>query len=263
LDEVDQLGAREIVLVAQDLASYGKDRPGELGAGSIVPLVRAVADRVDRVRLLYLYPSDLTDDLIDAVLDSGVPYFDLSLQHVSKPLLRRMRRWGDGDRFLRRIADIREREPDAAFRSNFIVGYPGETEDDHDQLLRFVEEAQLDWCGFFAYSEEEGTYAATLDGSVDRHLMEQRLSELRELQDDITAARRDEWIGRRLEVLVDAPGVARSVREAPEIDGIVHVRHDEVVGEFALVQIVDALGPDLVAAGASADDDGVFETGAD
>ncbi|MGA1052901.1 MAG: 30S ribosomal protein S12 methylthiotransferase RimO [Ilumatobacteraceae bacterium] len=256
LGEVDQLGAREIVLVAQDLASYGKDRPDELGAGSIVPLVRAVAERVDRVRLLYLYPSDLTDELIDAVLDSGVPYFDLSLQHVSKPLLRRMRRWGDGDRFLRRIADIRDREPDAAFRSNFIVGYPGETEDDHDQLLRFVEQAQLDWCGFFAYSSEDGTYAATLDGAVDHHLVEQRLAELRELQDDITAARRDEWIGRNLEVLVDAPGSARSVREAPEIDGIVHVRQDEVVGSFVMVRIVDALGPDLVAAGASADDDG-------
>jgi ribosomal protein S12 methylthiotransferase len=113
------------------------------------------------VRLLYLYPSDLTDELIDAICDTGVPYFDLSLQHVSKPLLRRMRRWGDGDRFLRRIADIRDREPDAAFRSNFIVGYPGETEADHDQLLRFVEEAQLDWCGFFAYSPEDGTYAYT------------------------------------------------------------------------------------------------------
>ena len=123
------------MLVAQDLASYGKDVPDELGAGAIVPLVQAVAARVDRVRLLYLYPSDLTDALIDAICDSGVPYFDLSLQHVSKPLLRRMRRWGDGDRFLRRIDDIRAREPDAAFRSNFIVGYPGETERDHDQLL--------------------------------------------------------------------------------------------------------------------------------
>ena len=96
---------------------------------------------------------------------TGVPYFDLSLQHVSKPLLRRMRRWGDGDRFLRRIGDIRERQPDAAFRSNFIVGYPGETEEDHDQLLRFVEQAELDWCGFFAYSREEGTYALDLDGA--------------------------------------------------------------------------------------------------
>src|SRR5690606_10758973 len=127
-----QLGAREIVLVAQDLASYGKDRPDELGAGSIVPLVRAVTERTRRggegwVRLLYLYPSDLSDELIDAILATGVPYFDLSLQHVSKPLLRRMRRWGDGERFLQRIGDIREVAPEAAFRSNFIVGYPGET----------------------------------------------------------------------------------------------------------------------------------------
>ena len=135
LDEVEQLQAREIVLIAQDLASYGKDRPDELGAGSIVPLVRQVSAMVDRTRLLYLYPSDLSDDLIDAICDSGVPYFDLSLQHVSKPLLRRMRRWGDGQRFLDRIADIRRREPDAAFRSNFIVGYPGETEEDTTSCL--------------------------------------------------------------------------------------------------------------------------------
>ena len=249
LTEVDELQAREVVLVAQDLAAYGRDRPDELGNGSIVALVNAVAERADWVRLLYLYPSDLTDALIDAICATGVPYFDLSLQHVSKPLLRRMRRWGDGDRFLRRIGDIRDREPDAAFRSNFIVGYPGETEADHDQLLRFVEEAQLDWCGFFAYSPEEGTHAYTLDGAVDRGLMHQRLAELRELQDDVTAARRDQMIGRTVEVLVDAPGVARSMREAPEIDGIIHVSHDVPVGEFAEVDIVDALGPDLVAAG--------------
>jgi ribosomal protein S12 methylthiotransferase len=255
LREVDELAAREIVLVAQDLASYGKDVPAELGAGSIVPLVRAVAERTDRVRLLYLYPSDLSDALIDAICDTGVPYFDLSLQHVSKPLLRRMRRWGDGDRFLRRIADIRDREPDAAFRSNFIVGYPGETERDHDQLLRFVEEADLDWCGFFAYSREDGTYAADLDGQVPAGLMAERLAELTELQDEITARRRDALIGRTIEVLVDAPGIGRSHRESPEIDGVVHVGHDLGVGVVAQVQIVDALGPDLVAAGAIAPDD--------
>jgi ribosomal protein S12 methylthiotransferase len=169
---------------------------------------------------------------------------------VSKPLLRRMRRWGDGGRFLRRIADIRRRQPGAAFRSNFIVGYPGETEHDHDQLLRFVEEAQLDWCGFFAFSREDGTYAAGLDGVVADGLVADRLGELTELQDAITASRRDELIGHEVRVLVDAPGVGRTHREAPEIDGVVHVGHDLVVGEFADVVIVDALGPDLIAAGA-------------
>ena len=247
LNEVEQLEAQEIVLVAQDLASYGKDRPDELGAGSIVPLVRAVSAKAAWTRLLYLYPSDLSDDLIDAICDTGVPYFDLSLQHVSKPLLRRMRRWGDGSRFLQRIADIREREPQAAFRSNFIVGYPGETEEDHDQLLSFVEEAQLDWCGFFAYSPEEGTYAMSLDGAVETTLMHERLAELREMQDDITARRRDDLIGDTVRVLVDSTAEARSTREAPEIDGVIEVPAHLAVGQFHDVRIVDAMGPDLVA----------------
>ena len=250
LAEVDELAAAEIILVAQDLASYGKDRPDELGAGAIVPLVRAVGERVPRVRLLYLYPSDLSDELIDVVSESSVPYFDLSLQHVSKPLLRRMRRWGDGDRFLRRIADIRARRPDAAFRSNFIVGYPGETEDDHDELLRFVAAAQLDWCGFFAYSREDGTYAAGLDDQVPTDLVAARLGELTELQDAITSARRDELIGTSVEVLVDRPGIGRSHREAPEIDGVILVDPTLAAGMFADVAIVDALGSDLIAAGA-------------
>ena len=203
------------MLIAQDLASYGKDRP---------------------------------DELIDVICGvTGVPYFDLSLQHVSKPLLRRMRRWGDGERFLQRIGDIRRREPDAAFRSNFIVGYPGETEADHDQLLAFVEDAQLDWCGFFAYSPEDGTYAKDLDGVVPRGLMDDRLAELRELQDEITARRSDDRIGSTVRVLVDAPGEARSTREAPEIDGVIEVPHSLAVGQFHEVRVVDAMGPDCVA----------------
>jgi ribosomal protein S12 methylthiotransferase len=254
LHEVDELGAKEIVLIAQDLASYGKDRPSELGAGSIVPLVRAVAAKVKRTRLLYLYPSDLSDELIAAILDTGVPYFDLSLQHVSKTHLRRMRRWGDGERFLKRINDIRALSPDAAFRSNFIVGYPGETEEDHDQLLRFVEDAQLDWCGFFTFSPEEGTHAVTLPDHVPTELMNERIAELREMQDNITAVRRDALIGRTVEVLVDEVGIGRTHWEAPSIDGIVHVSRDLPVGEFANVMIVDAMGPDLVAEGSSVED---------
>jgi ribosomal protein S12 methylthiotransferase len=236
---------REIVLVAQDLASYGRDQGH--GERAIVPLVQAVAERTDRVRLLYLYPSDLTPALVDAVLATGVPYFDLSLQHVSRPLLRRMRRWGDGDRFLGRIDEIRARAPEAAFRSNFIVGYPGETEADHDALLAFVHAAQLDWCGFFAYSAEAGTYAAGLDGVVPDALVRERLDELTELQDAITATRRDALIGATVEVLVDEPGTARGHREAPEIDGVVLVPDHLTPGTMATVRIVDALGPDLMA----------------
>ncbi len=245
LAEVDALGAAEIVLVAQDLAAFGRDQGR--GERRIVELVGAVAERVERVRLLYLYPSDLTDPLIEAILATGVPYFDLSLQHASAPLLRRMRRWGDGDRFGARIERIRAAEPGAAFRSSFIVGYPGETEADHDRLLAFVAEASLDWCGFFAYSAEEGTYAAGLDGAVPAGLVAERLAELRELQDGITAARRDDLLGSVVEVLVDAPGEGRTYREAPEIDGIVQVPATLPVGSLTDVVVTGALGPDLVA----------------
>jgi len=247
LTEVEQLEVREVVLIAQDLASYGKDRPDELGAGSIVQLVRDVAAMADWVRLLYLYPSDLSDELIDAILDTGVPYFDLSLQHASKEHLRRMKRWGDGPRFLERIARIRTLSPNAAFRSNFIVGYPGETEEDHDQLLSFVRDAQLDWCGFFAFSPEDGTHALTLPNRVEEGLMNERLAELRELQDNISAERRDLLLGETIEVLVDEPGIARSFREAPEIDGVVQVPEHLEVGRFHTVVVEQVFGPDLIA----------------
>ena len=246
LTEVEQLDAAEVVLVAQDLASYGRDQ-GQ-GERRIVPLVEAVSERAARTRLLYLFPSDLNDTLIDAICATGVPYFDLSLQHVSARLLRRMRRWGDGERFLARIEAIRRREPEAAFRSNFIVGYPTETEEDHDLLLRFVEEAQLDWCGFFAYSEEAGTYSSTLEGKVDEGLRSERLAELGELQDSITARRRELLVGRQVDVLVDEPGVGRTHREAPEIDGVVHVPAGLSAGTFAEVTVTAAAGYDLEAA---------------
>jgi len=259
LAEVDSLGAAEVVLVAQDLASYGRD----LGRhGDIVPLVRAVAAKVPRTRLLYLYPSELTDGLIEAMGETACPYFDLSLQHASKAHLRRMRRWGDGSRFLARIEAIRWREPEAAFRSSFIVGYPGETEADHDELLRFLEEAQLDWAGFFAFSPEEGTHAAGMADQVPPALVAERLLECGELQDGITARRRAALIGSTTTVLVDRAGVGRSHREAPEIDGIIRLpevtspdaggycagaHHAGAHGRFVEVEITGAEGPDLEA----------------
>jgi ribosomal protein S12 methylthiotransferase len=243
LAEVDGLEVEEVVLVAQDLASYGKD----LGSRAIEGLVTSVAHRVSRVRLLYLYPSDLTDGLIDVIGDTGCPYFDLSLQHVSRPHLRRMRRWGDGDRFLARIERIRRAYPDAALRSSFIVGYPGETEEDHDQLLGFLEQADLDWAGFFSFSLEEGTFAESLPDRVPDSLVAERLLECAELQDGITAGRRRAVIGEEVRVLVDEPGVARSHREAPEIDGIIGVDPGLATGTWIDVRVTGAEGPDLAA----------------
>ncbi len=265
---------KEVVLVAQDLASYGRDRTrsvvcagGEArtagsgartaggrartaGSGArptpLVALVGAVAGMVPRTRLLYLYPSGLTGELVDAVLATGVPYFDLSLQHVSKPLLARMRRWGDGERFLDRIVAIRRAAPDATFRSSFIVGYPGETEADHDALLEFLAEAQLDWAGFFPFSKEEGTFAAGLGAQVPEGLALERLRECAEVQDAVTAGRRDGLVGEVREVLVDASGRGRTVHEAPEIDGVVRVPEALPVGTMVDVMLTESLGTDLV-----------------
>ena len=254
LDEVEALGdgVREIVLVAQDLASYGLDRTAPQRVARpkgtprpIVELIRAVAGRVERVRLLYLYPSALDNELVDTIVETGVPYFDLSLQHVSRPLVERMRRWGDGGRFLDRIAMIRTAAPNAGLRSSFILGYPGETEEDHDALLAFLEEAQLDWAGFFTFSEEPGTYAAGLPDTVPAGLALERLRECSELQDRITAERRAAVVGETMAVLVDTTGVGRSHREAPEIDGIIHVPTDLEPGRIIEMQATDAAGPDL------------------
>ncbi len=247
LDEVDALEVSEVVLVAQDLASYGRD---DGRRGDILPLVRQVSRRVARTRLLYLYPSELSDGLIEVMAETGCHYFDLSLQHASKAHLRRMRRWGDRDRFTRRIDTIRQRYPDAAFRSSFIVGYPGETESDHDELLAFLETVQLDWAGFFPFSKEEGTYAATRPDAVDGGLVAERLRECAELQDAITGRKRTELIGQAVEVLIDRPGEGRSHREAPEIDGIVRLPAAEtqrLVGQFVKVTVTGAAGPDLEA----------------
>jgi ribosomal protein S12 methylthiotransferase RimO len=247
LAEVEALaagGVREVVLVAQDLASYGRDL-GERGA--IVPLIHEVTARVDRVRLLYLYPSELTDRLVAAILATGVAYFDLSLQHASKPLLRAMRRWGDGERFLERIGAIRQAAPEAAFRSSFIVGYPGETDVDHERMVEFLHTAQLDWAGFFPFSREDGTHAAALAGTVPPDLVAERLNELSEIQDGITARRRDDLVGSEVEVLVDRPGIGRSHREAPEIDGVITVPPSLPSGSLTRVEITGAIGTDLTA----------------
>jgi ribosomal protein S12 methylthiotransferase len=272
LAEVDATEAREIVLVAQDLGSYGRDRSAVARAGAgvgtgvgarqqpsgagapIVDLVHAVAERVERVRVLYLYPSALTGPLIDAIIATGVPYFDLSLQHASGRLLRAMRRVGDGERFLQKIARIRRLAPEAAFRSSFILGYPGESEEDHDELLSFLEEAELDWAGFFLYSEEPGTLAAGLGGKVPVALAAERHAECSELQDRITTRRRSLLVGSTIEVMVDSSGVARSHREAPEIDGIVRVPAALRVGSTHLVTVTGAAGPDLEAEPAAAAD---------
>ncbi|MDA2978686.1 MAG: 30S ribosomal protein S12 methylthiotransferase RimO [Actinomycetota bacterium] len=241
-------GVQEIVLVAQDLAAYGRDN----GAGSIEDLVADAADvdGLNRMRLYYLFPREIRQGLIDLMTghETIADYFDLSLQHASPTLLRSMRRPGSGDKHLELIAKIRKAAPLAATRSSFIVGYPGETEDDHETLVEFLEEARLDWAGFFPYSKEEGTTAATLPDQLSHDVITERLRHVQQIQDDITASANAGVVGSTFEVLIDqveeGQAVGRSYREAPEIDGVI-LLNDGIVGEWVNARIDGAYGTDL------------------
>ena len=244
-------GVGEIVLVAQDLAAYGRD------AGfteDIVDLVESVATvpELRRLRLYYLYPREIRPALIEAMasLPTVVDYFDLSLQHVSPRLLRAMKRPGSGHGHMELIHSIRMAAPDAALRSSFIVGFPGETEADVDSLAAFLESAQLDWVGLFPFSAEEGTPAATMEDQVPTDIAMERLRHLQALQDDVTQGRNAAQIGRTTEVVVDqvedGQAVGRSFRQAPEIDGVILLDTGRP-GEWVDAEIKGAFGTDLEA----------------
>jgi ribosomal protein S12 methylthiotransferase len=252
-DEVAALtaqGVAEVVLVAQDLAAYGRDIDAP---GGIVDLLRFVSDVDDLtwLRLLYLYPREISDTLIEEI--AGNPriadYFDLSLQHASQRLLRGMKRPGSGEKHLELIERIRSATPDAGLRSSFIVGFPGETDDDVDELAEFLTSARLDWAGFFPYSAEEGTPAATMDDQVPGDVAIDRLRHLQQIQDDITAEMTADRIGTEVQVVVDmveeGTPVARSHREAPEIDGVILLDRGEP-GEWLTARITGAYGQELV-----------------
>jgi len=177
-----------------------------------------------------------------------VPYFDLSLQHASGELLRAMRRPGNGERHLELIARIRAASPGATLRSSFIVGFPGETDSQVEDLAGFLDEARLDWAGFFPYSPEAGTPAIELDGRVPREAVEERMRLLQDSQDEITAEANASFLGERLEVLIDqveeGVPVGRSYREAPEIDGVITLDGGNP-GEMVTAEIVGAFGAEL------------------
>ena len=240
-------GVQEIVLVAQDLAAYGRDN----GAGSIERLVADAAslDGLARLRLYYLFPREIRQNLIDVMAGHPViaNYFDLSLQHSSKRLLRAMRRPSSGEGHLELISRIRSAAPDAATRSSFIVGFPGETDEDIENLASFLGEARLDWAGFFPFSREEGTDAATMPDQVPGDVISERLRYIQSIQDDITTARSAESVGRTLRVLVDqvedGQAVGRSYRQAPEIDGVI-LLDSGIPGSWVDATITGAYGAD-------------------
>jgi len=244
-------GVSEVVLVAQDLAAYGRDIDAPGGLPDLLMFLSDV-EGLRRLRLLYLHPREINERLLIEMTSNEkvAPYFDLSLQHVSQPLLSGMKRPGNTEKHLALIERIRDLAPEAALRSSFIVGFPGETEAQTDELEDFMVQAKLDWAGFFPYSAEPGTRAAEMDDQVDREITMARLRRLASVQEEVTAIANAAWLGLTDEVLIDqvedGVPVARSYRHAPEIDGVVRLDGGEP-GEWRKVEYLGVYGPDMEA----------------
>ena len=239
-------GAKEIVLIAQDSGLWGKDLPQK---DSLAHLLDVLAQGFPEVwfRVMYLQPEGICDELLEvmAAHDNICNYFDIPLQHASAHLVASMNRRGDKDSYLATIAKIRAKLLGVALRTTLIVGYPGETEADFEELCDFVEEAEFDYVGIFAYSPEEGTKAAALESQVDEDTKQLRLQALRDLTDDISARVVRERIGTEQTVLVlgyeeDGQIYGRAACQAPEVDGVTYLDAGEV-GSFITCTIQDTL----------------------
>jgi tRNA A37 methylthiotransferase MiaB len=210
---------------------------------------------IDRVRVSYLQPAEMRPSLVEVMTGTrGVAaYFDLSFQHASGPLLRRMRRFGDTDAFLALIESIRSRIPNAGLRSNVIVGFPGETAADVDELARFLTEARLDAVGVFGYSDEDGTEAAGMPDKIDAGEIAQRVRRITDLAEELTAQRAEDRVGETVEVLVESIAEGRphgrAEHQAPEVDGVVELTGDAsyAVGDMVTTTVVASVGVDLLA----------------
>ena len=248
-------GVRELLLVSENSTSYGKDLGNVRLLDELLPALAAVPG-ITRIRVSYLQPAELRPGLVGVMTSTtGVaPYFDLSFQHASGRILRAMRRFGDGPRFCALLDQIRERCPQAGIRSNFIVGFPGETPEDVAELERFLGDARLDAIGIFGYSDEDGTEAESLDGHVDPAEVTRRADELSDLAEELMAQRAAERCGETVAVLIEErlePGryQGRAGHQAPEVDGVTAVRSPAPlsVGETVSAVVVGSEGVDLVA----------------
>jgi ribosomal protein S12 methylthiotransferase RimO len=262
-------GARELMLVSENSTSYGKDLGDLRLLETLLPQLAEVAG-IDRVRVSYLQPAEVRPGLIEVMTSTpGVAqYFDLSFQHASGPVLRAMRRFGDRERFCGLIEQIRKLAPEAGIRSNFIVGFPGETEADVEELEQFLIDARLDAIGIFGYSDEDGTEAASLPGQLDGQEIADRVEALAGLADELMDQRAADRIGELHEVLIEevaeeaarggsrgsSPSsqhryIGRAAHQAPEVDGTTEVRSDRrlAVGELVRVRVSGSEGVDLVA----------------
>jgi ribosomal protein S12 methylthiotransferase RimO len=253
-------GVTELVLVSENSTSYGKDLGDLRMLEKLLPQLAAIEGLV-RVRVAYLQPAELRPGLLEviAATDGVAPYFDLSFQHSSPTLLRRMRRFGGTDDFLALIERARALAPRAGFRTNVILGFPGETEDDVAELERFLTEGRLDAVGVFGYSDEEGTEAMGLPGKLDQHEIDARVRRITDLVEELTAQRAEDRIGERVEVLLtedlsadEGPGTwaGHAAHQDPDADGtttVTGVPADAVAGTLVAATVLDTDGVDLIA----------------
>ena len=214
----------------------------------------AEIDGIERIRLSYLQPAEIRPTLLQAMVSTPkvVPYFDISFQHASATLLRRMRRFGDGEKFLHLLTQIRALNPESGIRSNFIVGFPGESESEYQDLVDFLSEARLDAIGIFPYSDEDKTEAATLEGKLDESVITERTESLRRIAEELSYERAQERIGEPVRVLVEdsETGEGRAEHQGPEVDSTTFLDSPRTkfrVGEYVNAIVSDVAGADLVA----------------
>jgi ribosomal protein S12 methylthiotransferase len=247
-------GVREVFLVSENSTSYGKDLGDVRLLETLLPELAAV-EGIDRVRVSYLQPAETRPGLVAAIAgtDGVAPYFDLSFQHASASVLRRMRRFGDPDSFLGLLEQVRSHAPQAGVRSNVIVGFPGETEDDLRTLCDFLTAGRLDVVGVFGYSDEDGTEAASFEGKLDEDEIRDRVEHVTRLVEELTAQRAEERVGEVVEVLVESLGEGtaegRAAHQGPEVDGTTLLTDagDVRVGDLVTATVTDSDGVDLVA----------------
>lgn len=246
-----QNGVTELFLVSENTTSYGKDL-GDLKLMEKSLKSFTEIPGVERVRLSYLQPAEVRPSLLQAMVETEkvAPYFDLSFQHTSASVLRRMRRFGDSEKFLHLINQIRALSPEAGIRSNFIVGFPGETEEDFNDLANFIASAKLDAIGVFGYSDEDNTEALDHDDKVDEDLIKERVESLSRLADEMVSARAQARIGEHVRVLIEDEELqeGRAAHQGPEVDGTTSfIGTDFKVGQYIDAVVVDSMGADLVA----------------
>ena len=251
-------GVKELFLVSENSTSYGKDL-GDLGLlEKLLPELTAV-DGIERVRVSYLQPAEIRPGLLEAMARTPgvVPYYDISFQHASEPVLRRMRRFGSREAFLDLLARVRASAPEAGIRCNVIVGFPGETDQDVEELEAFLTEGRLDVVGVFGYSDEDGTEAETFAQKLPSGVIAERVDRLTRLVEELNAQRAEERIGEAVEVLVeevdaeDGRVVGRAAFQGPDVDGVTYVEAGDgrqpAVGDFVPAVVVATEGIDLVA----------------